>query len=100
MAACVRSRRPRRLSMFEMWFLTVPSLITSCSAISRFVAPLAIRRSTSTSRLVRSTARGDGVAVSLIVDEAEETHNDWLAESEVGGLERHAITLLPTAASI
>jgi hypothetical protein len=39
MAACMRSRRPRRLSMLEMWFLTVPSLITSCSAIARFVAP-------------------------------------------------------------
>src|SRR6266853_2826577 len=97
MAACVRSRRHRRLSMFEMWFLTVPSLITSCSAISRFVAPLAIRRSTSTSRPVRSADRGDGVPASLIVDEAEETETDCLAESKVRGLERDAMTLLATA---
>ena len=59
-AAWVRSRRPRRLRMLETWFLTVPSLTTSRSAISRFVAPVPMRRSTSSSRSVRSFSSGAG----------------------------------------
>ena len=54
MAAWVRSRKPRQLRILETWFLTVPSLMTNAAAISRLVAPVAIRRSTSNSRSVRS----------------------------------------------
>ena len=42
-----------------MWLLTVPSLTTSCSAISLFDMPAAISDSTSASRGVRPAGRGE-----------------------------------------
>src|SRR5439155_18494392 len=50
--AAARSRRSSLVKMWPMWLLTVPSLMYSESAISLFVAPRPMSRSTSISRPV------------------------------------------------
>ena len=57
-AACVRSERPSLASTCETWVLTVFSATPSSSAIRLFERPRAIRRSTSSSRGVSSSACG------------------------------------------
>jgi hypothetical protein len=58
----VRSRRPGRLRILEMWLFTVASPMYSASAISEFVAPVLTSFRTSRSRSVNSAtgAKADG----------------------------------------
>src|SRR4051794_12268425 len=52
-ATAVREETPSLAKMWSRWVVTVRSLTTSASAISRLVLPWATRRATSTSRSVR-----------------------------------------------
>jgi hypothetical protein len=56
-AAWVRLPAPLFIRMFRTWLVAVSSLMNSCAAISRLLAPAPRSRGTSISRLVRPSVR-------------------------------------------